>query len=97
MWQGWSFSAEEELLGGSSQEIVYEIELKQHSLESLCLFSSFFFMFSPMAYLFTSAKIDPGNPSRNGVEAYGEEKPWGMLLKLGASLDSELRTPAFSF
>lgn len=59
--------------------------------EFLCLFSSFPFMFSPRAYLFTSGQMDLGNPSRNGVKADGEEEAWGMLPELGARLNSELK------
>lgn len=59
--------------------------------ESLCRFSSFPFMFSPRACLFTSGKMGLGNPSRNGVKADGEEEAWGMLPELGARLNSELK------
>lgn len=63
-----------ELFRGSSQEIVSETEQELRSVESLCLFSSFLFMFSAMAYLFTSGAMALGIPSRTGVEAYREEK-----------------------
>ena len=49
----------------SHQEIVNETDLELHSVESLCLFFfSLLFMFSPMAYLFTSGKMDLRIPSR---------------------------------
>lgn len=48
-------------------------------------------MFSPMTYLFTSGKMDLGNPSRNRVKAYREDEAWGMLPELGTRLNSELK------
>lgn len=78
------------VFGGKQSRNCTWNRIEKHLTESLCLFS-FLFVFSPTAYLFTSGKMDLGNPSRNRVKAYREDEAWGMLPELGARLNSELK------